>query len=246
MGQGFPLDWFTHTFNKLSIAMSALAIVVGPVVVTAHDLGGGNLGPFKFSLAVVVLNGFQLIAWRRDANKACPTFADTARLASHAWARVVGGGQVSLIATAQGCFEGAIFGFALLWTPLLTAASALSTPPGAEAVEPPWGIAFSQQVACVMIGSVVFKLVMAFYAGVTAEKMCVWACLGGAVCFGGLALGLPLAGAQAALLGFEACVGVYLNAMGVMRSKYVPHEVRVVPTAKVLCFFGASTPSRTR
>lgn len=211
--------------------MSALAVAVGPLVMTAHDFGGGNLGPFKLSLALVTVNAFQLFAWRRDANKPCQAFADTARLASRAWAAVVGGGQVAKIAAAQGCFEASTFAFALLWTPLLRAATAESGG-GEGGEEPPWGIAFSQQLTCVMIGSVVFKLAMSMWPGATAERLCIGACIGGAVCFGALSLGLPLMGVQMALLGYEGCVGVYLNAMGQLRGKYVPQEVRALSYLK--------------
>lgn len=83
----------------------------------------------------------------------------------------------------------------------------------------------SQPQACVMIGSVIFKLAMSLAPGTTAEKMCLWASAGGALCFFALALGLSRRGVQIALLGFELCVGVYLNAMGMMRSKYIPQEV---------------------
>lgn len=223
VGQGFPLDWITHTFNKMALAMSALAIALGPVATLAHDFGGGTLGPFKISLALIGINSLQLIGWRRDANKALPAFADTARLANRAWNAVASGGDVALITAAQACFEGATFAFALLWTPLLKAAVESS---GVTA-EPPWGLAFSQQLACVMIGSVLFKLT-ATSAGASAELMCFLACLGGAICFAALATGSTLAVVQAALLGYECCVGVYLNAMGVVRTKYVPQEVRSV------------------
>lgn len=76
-----------------------------------------------------------------------------------------------------------------------------------------------------MIGSVVFKLAMSLAPGTTAERMCLWASIGGSACFFALSLGLPLRGVQLALLGYEVCVGVYLNAMGMMRSKYIPQEV---------------------
>lgn len=76
-----------------------------------------------------------------------------------------------------------------------------------------------------MIGSVVFKLAMSFASGITAEKMCVWASMGGSCCFFALSLGLPRRGVQTALLGYEVCVGIYLNAMGMMRSKHIPQEV---------------------
>lgn len=76
-----------------------------------------------------------------------------------------------------------------------------------------------------MIGSVVFKLAMSLAPGTTAERMCLWASVGGSTCFFALSLGLPLRGVQLALLGYEVCVGIYLNAMGMMRSKYIPQEV---------------------
>lgn len=151
VGQGFPLDWFTHTFNKLSVAMSILAVAMGPAVTVAHDLAGGPLGPFKISLILTGINGFLLFSWRRDSNKAPPACGDIGRLASHAWSAVVsgdggggGGNKVALVAAAQGCFEAATFAFALLWTPLL-----MSTGTDAPQQELPWGIVFSQQlVSC--------------------------------------------------------------------------------------------------
>lgn len=186
----------------------------------AHDLGGGPLGPFKFSLVLIGINAFQLIGWRRDPNKAFPAFSDNARLIARAWNAATGGGDVALITAVQACFEGATFAFALLWTPLLDDA--------AETVrisEVPWGLAFSQQLACLMMGSLVYKLVASTWRGCTAERLCFWACSGGAICFAALALGSPLSVVHPALLAYEFCVGVYLDAMGVVRSKYVPQEV---------------------
>lgn len=148
VGQGFPLDWFTHTFNKLSVAMSVLAVAMGPAVTVAHDLAGGPLGPFKISLILTGINGFLLFSWRRDSNKPPPGCGDIGRLASHAWSAVVssgggggGGNKVALVAVAQGCFEAATFAFALLWTPLLR-----PTDTAARGGELPWGIVFSQQL----------------------------------------------------------------------------------------------------
>ncbi|CAM9091697.1 unnamed protein product [Hapterophycus canaliculatus] len=232
VGQGFPLDWFTHTFNKISIAMGVLAVATGPAVTAAHDLAGGALGPFKISLVITGINGLLLFSWRRDSNKPLPACGDVGRLGSHALSAVTGSGggganKVALVAVTQGCFEAATFAFAFLWTPLLM--STASPGVGLQSDHPaqlPWGIVFSQQLACVMIGSVVFKLAMSLAPGTTADKMCLWASAGGAFCFFALALGLSRRGVQITLLGFELCVGVYLNAMGMMRSKYIPQEVR--------------------
>lgn len=121
--------------------MSVLAIAMAPAVTTAHDLAGGALGPFKMSLLLTALNACLLFSWRRDSNKACPGCSDVARLGSHAWTAVLGGGNAALIIAAQGCFEAATFAFALLWTPLLAAFYVEM-----ELPQPPWGIVFSQQL----------------------------------------------------------------------------------------------------
>lgn len=76
-----------------------------------------------------------------------------------------------------------------------------------------------------MIGSVVFKIAMSFASETTAEKMCLWASMGGSFCFFALSLELSRHGVHTALLGFEVCVGIYLNSMGMMRGKYIPQEV---------------------
>ena len=219
VGQGFPLDWFTHTFNRLSVAMSFLAVTLGPALMAAHDFAGGNLGPFKISLILTVISALFLLSWRRDTNKPCPACADTGRLLSLAASALTAGDKVALISAAQGCFEAASFAFSMLWTPLITSVAK-------DVEELPWGLAFSQQLVCVMIGSALFKLVTALSPGTTAERMCVVASAGGAFCFFTIAMGPTLSGMQCALLGFEVCAGIYLNAMGVMRSKYIPQEVR--------------------
>eukprot|EP00904_Undaria_pinnatifida_P013054 jgi/Undpi1/887/HiC_scaffold_10.g04351.m1 len=228
VGQGFPLDWFTHTFNRLSVAMSFLALAVGPPVTAAFELAGGPLGPFKISLLLVGLNGLLLLSWRRDSHKPCPACADVGRLWSRAFSAVVGegGSRIALVAVAQGCFEAATFAFALLWTPLLTRPD-VSMDMGSTQ-QPPWGMVFSQQLVCVMIGSVVYKLATSLApATVTAEGMCLLASVGGACCFFAISTRqLEHLGVQCALLGYEMCVGIYLNAMGVMRSSYIPQEVR--------------------
>lgn len=157
VGQGFPLDWFTDTFNRLSVAMSVLAVAMGPAVTAAHDLAGGPLGPFKISLVLTGINGFLLFSWRRDSNKAPPACSDIGRLASHAWSAVMGGSgggagnKVALVAVTQGCFEAATFAFALLWTPLLWTSR---DPEGGGRDSPgelPWGIVFSQQLVSVLL-----------------------------------------------------------------------------------------------
>lgn len=226
VGQGFPLDWFTHTFNWLSVGMSALAFLVAPMAMAAYNLGGGLHGPFKLSLALVVINALQLLSWRRDASKTCPGFADTTRLFSHAWGRLAGGGKVAWIACAQGSFEAVMFMFAFLWVPLLGSANGLDVDSIQVRGFFPWGIAFAQQLVCVMIGSGLFKLGSSLVAYATEERLLLWACIVGEACFVGLYLKATPGLVQCSLLGFEVCVGVYLNAMGVIRSKYVPQEVR--------------------
>ena len=90
-----------------------------------------------------------------------------------------------------------------------------------------------------MIGSVVYKLATALApAAATAERMCMLASVGGACCFFAISTGLlSHLGVQCALLGYEMCVGVYLNAMGVMRSTYIPQEVSLVFLGGFSSFF---------
>lgn len=222
VGQGFPLEWITDTFNRTAMGMGALSILLGPTATMAHDFGGGNLGPFKISLVLIGVNALHLIGWRRDPNKPSQSLADTGRLATRAWNALCDERDVALVAVAQACFEAGTFAFALLWTPLLDAAAKARDPSD----ETPWGLAFSQQLACVMIGSVLFKITASTSPFLKAERMCFAGCIGGALSFAALAWGRSLGEVQAALLGYELSVGVYINAMGMVRSKYIPQEVR--------------------
>ncbi|CAM9406435.1 unnamed protein product [Choristocarpus tenellus] len=235
VSQGFPLDWFTQTFNRLSVGMSFLAVAVGPITTMAHSLGG-NMGPYKLSIVIVALNTTQiLLTWRRDTNKACPKCADTARLTSRAWTAVGSNRKMALVSSAQACFEATTFAFGLLWTPLLLDGVSDSPAPQSWLVELDWGIVFSQFMTCIMIGSFGYKLATSTLK-VTPETMCLLACAGGSTAFIILATEPSGTNVLAALLGFEVCGGVYLNAMGVIRGKYVPQEVRglVLGVSKLL------------
>ncbi|CAN0089497.1 unnamed protein product [Discosporangium mesarthrocarpum] len=222
VSQGFPLDWFAQTFNRLAVAMSALAVAVGPVITMAHDLGG-TTGPYKLSIVIAAVNIAQVVTtWRRDGNKAFPACADTARLASRAFMAVLTNGSTALVATVQACFEAVTFAFALLWTPLLLESTDVDYTGGYLKLN--FGIVFSQFMVCVMIGSFGYRLAVATL-GIGAEVMCLLACAGGCGAFlimAGQGSGLKM---LLGLLCFEVCVGIYLNAMGAMRGKYVPQEV---------------------
>jgi len=103
-----------------------------------------------------------------------------------------------------------------MWTPVLRRSAN---------AEPPYGVIFSLFMACVMVGAYVFQLVAAKYP---VELVCQAVCGVAALAF------LVLATAQShfvlltAFLVFEMCVGVYYPAIGTLRGKYVPEDMRTV------------------
>ncbi|CAM9464418.1 unnamed protein product, partial [Phaeothamnion confervicola] len=223
--QGFPNDWLLQTFDLLSVGMSALATASGPLGETALSVGGAG-GPFKLAIAVVAANALLVVfGWRRDGNKGCPACGDTGRLVGLAAAALRGNRRVALLAAQQGCFEAAMFVFAMAWTPLLAAPEDISRPTH----HPPYALILAQFMVSLLIGSWAYKLLCQRdedSSGWSPAGLCGFALFGSTVAFSALAVLRDRFGSICICLAFECCVGVYINAAGHMRATLMPPEVR--------------------
>ncbi|KAG5191517.1 hypothetical protein JKP88DRAFT_352327 [Tribonema minus] len=244
--QGFPGDWLAHTLHALTASMSALAAAAGVVGEAALSLGDIT-GPFKLGAALSAGAAAAVaLRWRRGGGgaKGCAALRDAGRAAKRAWQAARDAPPAAATAALHGCFEGAVYVFAMRWTPLLARDEDVSAP----SRHPPWGLAFSQLMVCVMIGSFAYRAVssapgapspatlltaicavaaLAFQCSSSPCYLLAATCAVAALALVGMAFTPP--GAPTSILpalAFELCVGAYLSAAGALRAAHVPSDAR--------------------
>jgi MFS family permease len=87
----------------------------------------------------------------------------------------------------------------------------------------PHGLVFACFMVCLMIGSKLFEIIVKFRP---EEHMTRWVFV---VASAALAMPILTTNATAVFIGFlvfEVCCGIYFPAVGTMRSRYIPEEVR--------------------
>jgi len=123
--------------------------------------------------------------------------------------------KILLLGVVQSCFEGSMYIFVFMWTPSLEGSSSLPILHG-------W--IFASFMLCVLVGSTVFGYLMR--AGHRVERF-----TGYMLAVACVALFVPAVTANHSLrllsfFVFEGCCGIYWPALGTMRSRYIPEEVR--------------------
>jgi MFS family permease len=139
--------------------------------------------------------------------------------ASDALMLVYSNRRVQLCGLVQSFFEGAMYSFVLLWTPVI-----LSHTPADQT--PPYGFIFGSFMACSALGSQAFNRAMA--ADILPEHMLIAATIVGACALAMVPL-TELLDVDLTFIGFlvfECCVGVYFPTIGVIKSRIVPENSR--------------------
>eukprot|EP01135_Chromosphaera_perkinsii_P003899 Nk52_evm16s261 gene=Nk52_evmTU16s261 len=128
--------------------------------------------------------------------------------------------KISFLGLIQSLFEGSMYIFVLLWTPAIVDTGVV------ENEDLPFGIIFSSFMVAIMIGSSIFRhLTHSLHRHPEEFMIPIFAISG--VC---LMVPVIIPSSRLIVLGafvvFEGCVGIFWPAIGTMRGKYIPEEVR--------------------
>ena len=123
--------------------------------------------------------------------------------------------KILLLGLVQSCFESAMYIFVFMWTPSLKSTFAGVVPNG---------LVFSSFMVCVLFGSKTFGYLVRTGHRVESFTVAMLAVAGAALLLPALSTNHHVR--LMAFFAFEACCGVYWPAMGTMRSRYIPEEVR--------------------
>lgn len=234
---GWPEDWMKPTFTSMSFGSGLVAIVAG-LFASWLASSFGYVAPFDASLLLLIGGGIVIAtSWRENyggASGAPPTTATTASVASRfdnftkTWRLLLSDERVLLLGVIQSCFESAMYIFVFMWTPALEAAAKASLSyVTATSLDIPHGLIFAIFMVAIMLGSKAFELLVGSGAGqYSVENLARWVFVAAS-----LALAVPIlttshTAVLLAFVVFELCCGLYFPSAGVMRSKYLPEEIR--------------------
>lgn len=231
--RGFDEDWMKDTFSKAMLGNSLVAILSGIVaqyvagIAQLHPLSdgssmyvGGSTAPFDVALFFLLLCLFQITTtWNENfgQSKSADDVGISFRALEQAVQTIKNDKKTLLIGSISSLFEGSMFTFVFMWTPMLQELSVTNKD------ELPFGLIFATFMLCCMSGSSLF--------GILSNRMktdriaFLMLCASGA----SLAMGAVNSSLELVYLGFlvfEGCVGIYWPTMGTMKGMYVPDGQR--------------------
>jgi MFS family permease len=207
----YPEEWLSHTFSLMTFGNGIVAILSG-LLASFSVSQFGIVAPFDISLAFLVVGSVMVFfSWTENyGNRSVSAGLSFGK----GWTAVSSNGKVGLLGITQSCFEAAMYLFVFMWTPKLESTASS---------EIPHGLIFAIFMVALMIGSNLFSSLI---KSSPVELLSRYVFAAAAIF-----LTIPILtdshfASLISFCGFEACCGFYFPAMGTMRSKYVPEEVR--------------------
>ncbi|GKT44178.1 molybdate-anion transporter [Colletotrichum spaethianum] len=216
--QGLDLS---RTFGMMSTVNSVVAIVSGVVSEWLVSVTGTRKAPFLASVGLLVLAA-GVIASQWDENYGSTGQASSSEASkgkkTSLWSTMTDK-RVLAIGLASTMFEGSMYLFVVLWSPVLVSAS--SSP---ETL--PYGIIFASFMASTLLASLLYPRLLALVS--TPSRLLLSVLLAANGVFFALGTGAPRAEQVTFWLFclFEACVGLYFPSMGYLKGKVVDDGVR--------------------
>eukprot|EP01130_Rhizamoeba_saxonica_P014411 TRINITY_DN6294_c0_g1_i1.p1 TRINITY_DN6294_c0_g1~~TRINITY_DN6294_c0_g1_i1.p1 ORF type:complete len:437 (-),score=73.51 TRINITY_DN6294_c0_g1_i1:46-1356(-) len=215
--RGFPSELLGNTFS-LQIFLNGCAAIFAGILASVVTAKTSFVAPFMIAMVTLIACGFAInFLWSEnygDSNE------DNVALLKMAWEAMKNDKKIAMIGIIQSCFEGSMYVFVFMWTPVLSVAVEEFSDPNFGL----HGLVFSAFMMCIMIGSSIFGIVSKFKK---LEEIVVYFLFASFLSF--FLIGTFINNAQILLvcfLVFETCCGIYFATMGSLRGKYVPEECR--------------------
>uniref|UniRef100_A0A7S2JQG3 Molybdate-anion transporter n=1 Tax=Cyanoptyche gloeocystis TaxID=77922 RepID=A0A7S2JQG3_9EUKA len=212
----FPPELISNTFSVATFGNGVVAIVSGLVASFVAEKFG-YVAPFDVAVALLILVVIVVSAtWSENygdqRHQMSTSFAT-------AWRYLINDPKIWMLGAIQSLFEGAMYIFVFKWTPSLSDPN----PDPKKRIPIPHGLIFACFMVCVMIGSAVFKFLIARKRVESFSRFM--------FLLATLTMLVPVLTESREVrffgfLLFEVCCGIFWPCLGTMRSKYVPEEVR--------------------
>jgi hypothetical protein len=232
-----PKSFLSKSFSYAAYGNSVIAILAGLMANQATEMypmtnlsgniyAGGYLNPFDMALmALLVCGGGAALLWGENYGESSGNDEDKSDHGRrHNWhdglknalTTTLRNRDVFLCGVISSLFEGSMYIFVFMWTPLLKGYITDKT-------ELPFGLIFSTFMVCCMAGSSFFSIVVDMYP---VEQLGIYVFGVASAAMAMVFMGGNDTIAFLGMLLFEMCVGVYFPVMGTMKGGIVPEDKR--------------------
>ena len=230
-----PKQFLSKSFSWAAYGNSIIAISAGLLANQATDTYpmnnlsgnfymGGYLNPFDMAFVALVVCGLGAsFLWDENYGDKADDSSDDGRKSNwygglkNALTTTLRNRDVLLCGLISSLFEGSMYIFVFMWTPLLRD---LVEDKNADL---PFGLIFSTFMVCCMAGSSLFSIVI---EKMSVEKLAVIVFAVGSVSMAMVGMGTSDTVAFLGMNFFEMCVGMYFPIMGTMKGGIVPEDQR--------------------
>lgn len=220
----FPPQWINITLAKATFYNGVLAICAGVVSNIAAEWADlGPVSPFMIAVPCLLISAF-LTMFMWEENDIKPPYTLNYNCAALKAIFRTQNNSLLHLGLIQSLFESVMYTFVFLWTPVL------------EPLRPPLGIVFSCFMLCIMIGSSIYSFLLA--RNCVAEYLLHMSFMLALVALTLLAGAMQMIimypqdtgeytlVAFVAFLLYEIAVGMYIPAIGYLRSQIIPEQYR--------------------
>jgi MFS transporter, MFS domain-containing protein family, molybdate-anion transporter len=229
-----PKPFLSKSFSWAAYGNSIIAISAGLVANQATDTFpmktvsgnfymGGYLNPFDLAFIALLVCGLgATFLWEENYGDKSDDKDDGRQSNWHdglknALITTLRNRDVLLCGLISSLFEGSMYIFVFMWTPLLRSLS------DDEKADLPFGLIFSTFMVCCMAGSSLFSIVV---EKIPVEKLAVAVFAVGSIAMTMVGLASSDTIAFLGMNIFEMCVGLYFPSMGTMKGGIVPEDQR--------------------
>lgn len=227
--QGFDASLLGDTFSYATFGNGLVAVIAGLIANTAAE-SYGFVAPFVVAimpLSVVAI----LVATTWNENYGNQQLSYLASL-SKGFDLVKSDPKIAALGMAQSCFEGAMYTFVFMWTPALKSdeekaieAGDSKDTTGVETTSQYLGLIFAVFMVCVMIGSSVFKIYAVRKENLYKIPIVLHSIA--LLCMVMITMFMEVKWiVYTMFLVFEATVGLFYPAYGVIKSEKIPEDIR--------------------
>jgi len=231
-----PKQCLPKSFSWAAFGNSAIAIVAGLIAnkiahispmepVTGAIYKGGFLNPFDLAIvALIFCAGGAFLLWEENYGEDRKSSGSGERDEREgrwysglqiAWTTTLRNREIFLCGIISSLFEGSMYIFVFMWTPLLKSLL--------KDGDLPFGLIFATFMVCCMTGSSLFSILVEKFP---VEKLGIVIFGVGAVAMAIVSQEFNLTVSFLAMNLFEVCVGMYFPIMGTMKGGIVPEDKR--------------------
>jgi len=182
---------------------------------------GGYLVPFDAALCTLIFCGILAQStWNENYGDVSETQSTSSpgflSIFQCALQTCIRNKEILICGLVASLFEGSMYIFVFMWTPILTDLSA-------DDASIPFGLIFATFMVSCMVGSSLFSIIV---RKVRVEKICIGIFFLGTFAMGTIRMASSDTACFLAMNVFEVCVGMYFPSMGTMKSSIVPESQR--------------------